>query len=109
MDETRAELRRHFRQAALGAGEALERQQRAGVACDLYRAALRLDPTADAVYRRLMLCLQAAGQMAEAADVFERCEEIMAERLGLGPSRATVAVYDSVVDALRQGAGIIRP
>ncbi len=86
---------RYFRLvAALGsARESLGDWQ---CAARLYGMALEIDPAAEPVHRQLMLCLKHAGQFAEAADAYQRCERTLKAVSGIPPSAETKRVFESL-------------
>ena len=54
---------------------------------------IALEPFRETGYRRLMEAHAAAGNRAEALQVYERCRRLLAEELGAYPSPETEAVY----------------
>src|SRR5213078_1098267 len=54
---------------------------------------ISVSPFREAGYRRLMEAHAAAGNRAEALQVYERCRLLLAEELGTYPSPETEAVY----------------
>src|SRR5262249_47824015 len=52
-----------------------------------------LEPFREAGYRRLMEAHAAAGNRAEALQVYERCRRLLAEELGAYPSPETDSIY----------------
>ena len=65
-------------------------------ACDLYQRTVDLDPLAEEIYRRVMLCQQRTGERAEALHTYLRCREELGAALGVAPSRETEQVYQSL-------------
>jgi DNA-binding SARP family transcriptional activator len=57
------------------------------------------EPTDEAAHRALMLTRLEAGDRQAAMRQFERLREILGEHLGVGPDRATVALYEKVLAA----------
>lgn len=55
--------------------------------------AVELEPFRDSGYRRLMAAHAAAGNRAEALQVYDRCRRLLAEELGAYPSPETEAAY----------------
>jgi LuxR family transcriptional regulator, maltose regulon positive regulatory protein len=64
---------------------------------DLYQRVLEIEPLAEYVYRGLMQCLIAQGRDAEALQVYQRCEEVLARLLQAQPSAPTRELYASIV------------
>ena len=62
--------------------------------------ALALEPFREAGYRRLMEAHAAAGNRAEALQVYERCRLLLAEELGAYPSPETESIYRQLLAAL---------
>jgi YVTN family beta-propeller protein len=61
--------------------------------------ALALEPFRETGYRRLMEAHAAAGNRAEALQVYERCRRLLAEELGAYPSPETEAIYRQLLAA----------
>ncbi len=78
--------------AVLTAGEALEREHAWERARALYERALDADNLAEALYRRLMVCLRETGDPAGALTTYRRCRELLSIVLGRVPSPETEAV-----------------
>ncbi len=93
----RERLRNKYLRAVLRLGEHLEKAAKIEKAIDLYRAALEIDDLAEELYRRMMLCLHAAGRRAEAVAVYQRCETMLRTVLGVGPSSETRSLYQEVI------------
>jgi LuxR family transcriptional regulator, maltose regulon positive regulatory protein len=62
-------------------------------AVDLYERALDIDPVAEALYRRLMVCQHNAGERAEAMHTYSRCRDQLSSLLGIAPSADTEQLY----------------
>jgi tetratricopeptide (TPR) repeat protein len=58
-----------------------------------------LDPTDEQAHRELMREHLAAGRRREAIRQFERLRDALRERVGVGPDRATIALYEQVLAA----------
>ena len=58
-----------------------------------------LEPFREAGYRRLMEAHAAAGNRAEALQVYERCRRLLAEELGAYPSPETESIYRELLAA----------
>ena len=61
--------------------------------------ALALEPFRETGYRRLMEAHAAAGNRAEALQVYERCRRLLAEELGAYPSPETETIYRQLLAA----------
>ena len=97
---TRERLRRSWLGLVRRAGDHFEQRQEWLRAVDLYERALELDPVAEAIYRRLMVCEHNAGERAEALHTYSRCRNQLACILGIAPSAETEQLYQH----LRAGA-----
>src|SRR4029079_11638852 len=68
-----------------------------------------LAPFRETGYRRLMEAHVAAGNRAEALQVYERCRRLLADELGASPSPETETVYRDLLQApATQAAGAPR-
>jgi DNA-binding SARP family transcriptional activator len=56
------------------------------IAVNSYRKGLEIDPLAEILYQRLMLCYQRQGRCAEALAVYQRCHTVFSTVLGVAPS-----------------------
>ena len=61
--------------------------------------AIALEPFRESGYRRLMEAHAAAGNRAEALQVYERCRLLLAEELGAYPSPETDSIYRQLLAA----------
>lgn len=59
----------------------------------LYQRAIELDPLAEEIYRRLMLCQHTMGERAEALCTYRRCCKQLTAVLGVEPSPDTARLY----------------
>jgi YVTN family beta-propeller protein len=80
-------------------GEACLRSGRPAEAAAWTEQAIALAPFREAGYRRLMEAHVAAGNRAEALQVYERCRRLLAEELGTYPSPETEAIYRDLLEA----------
>ena len=72
--------------------------------------AIALEPFRETGYRRLMEAHIAAGNRAEALQVYERCRHLLAEELGAYPSPETESVYRGLlVEAPANGSAAAPP
>jgi YVTN family beta-propeller protein len=79
-------------ETCLGLGDAPE-------AATWAEQAIALEPFRETGYRRLMEAHTAAGNRAEALQVYERCRRLLAEELGAYPSPETESVYRALLEA----------
>ena len=82
--------------AVLAEGDSLERRSEWGRARALYERTLEVDNLAEAIYRRLMVCLREEGNPAGALTTYRRCRELLSIVLGRTPSAETEAVRQSL-------------
>jgi DNA-binding SARP family transcriptional activator len=61
--------------------------------------AVTLDPFRETSYQRLMRAHAAAGNRAQALRIYERCQHLLSEDLGVSPSPQTEAVYLEILRA----------
>ncbi|MDS4042021.1 MAG: BTAD domain-containing putative transcriptional regulator [Candidatus Competibacter sp.] len=92
----RERLRERLLRVLDSAGQQLERARRFAEAQALYEQAVDVEPLAEELYRRLMLCLSAQGYRAEAMEVYRRCRQQLSIVLGIPPAAATEALYRSL-------------
>ena len=65
-----------------------------------YRRAIEVDPLAEGLHRRLMLCYRECGRHAEAIEVYEACRRTVRAELGIEPSPETAAIHRSLLAGL---------
>jgi DNA-binding SARP family transcriptional activator len=82
--------------AVLDAGDVLEHRREWSRARSLYQRALEVDNLAEAIYRRLMVCLREEGDPSGALSAYRRCRELLSIVLGRAPSAETEAVRQSL-------------
>lgn len=70
------------------------------LAVEAARDAVVLEPFRETCYQLLMRAHAGAGNAAEALWVYEQCRKLIAEELGVDPSRQTKAVYQKVLQSL---------
>jgi SARP family transcriptional regulator, regulator of embCAB operon len=70
------------------------------LAVEVATEAVALRPFRETGYRLLMRAHAAAGNAGEALWVYERCRALMAEELGVSPSRDTQAVHSEVLQSM---------
>jgi len=92
----RERLRERLLRVLSTAGQQLERTRRFAEAQMLYEQAVDVEPLAEEMYRRLMVCLSAQDRRAEAMEVYRRCRRHLSVVLGIPPAAATEALYRSL-------------
>ena len=70
------------------------------LAIDAAQELVALEPLRESGHRLLIRALSQSGNSAEALRAYERCRRLIAEELGVDPSRQTKAVYESVLASL---------
>ena len=79
-------------EASLGSGNAADSVRWAELA-------IGAEPFRESGYRRLMAAHIAAGNRAEALQVYERCRRLLADELGAYPSPETESIYRDLLEA----------
>ncbi|MCP5307505.1 MAG: hypothetical protein H6953_19015 [Chromatiaceae bacterium] len=92
----RERLRERLLRVLDSAGQQLERARRFAEAQALYEQAVDVEPLAEELHRRLMVCLSAQGRRAEAMEVYRRCRRHLSIVLGISPAAATEVLYRSL-------------
>jgi LuxR family transcriptional regulator, maltose regulon positive regulatory protein len=92
----RERLRNQWRGIVRGLGRNREDKGDWVSAAEHYRRALDIDPIAEEIYRRLMICLSKVGDRAEAINAYSRCKEQLTAQLGVPPSAETERLYQSL-------------
>ena len=77
--------------------ESITRYNLAGNVPDLYKRAIQRDPTAEAIYRRLMLWYLEAEQYVDAMETYDRCRSAMARTAQQVPSAEMQSIYNKLV------------
>jgi len=93
----RERLSRKFVQAISTAGHYLEVRRSWVDACLCYERGLEVEPIAEELYQRLMICYGHLGQRAQMLRVYERCQTTLAAFLGITPSEQTQALYRTLL------------
>lgn len=94
----RHRLLARYLQLVLSLGEHSEINGNYEYAAKIYGQALVMEPLAEPICRRLMLCLKETGRTAEAVDIYRRCERsLWLGRTGSKPSPETRAVYEALL------------
>ena len=70
------------------------------LAVEAAREAVDLEPFRESAYRLLMRAHAAAGNAAQALQVYERCRSLISEELGVSPSLDTRAVRQNILESL---------
>ncbi len=96
----RERLRSKLLRYVMDAGQVWERRGESAMALRLYRKGLEVEPLAESLYQRLMLCLQACGRTGDALAAFQRCRQLLAGQFQISPSPATLAVYQRLKSGL---------
>lgn len=89
----RRRLRWKFIRSAEMLGRYLENGHRIDEAVRLYEKILHQIPAEEKIYQRLITCHLKEERRAEAAEVYKRCHQVLADELGVAPSNATTALY----------------
>jgi DNA-binding SARP family transcriptional activator len=77
-------------------GAALEASGQHPAAVQIYQRIVEQQPLAEEVYRRLISCLLAMGQPAEAYEAYRRCRQQLSVVLGMRPAPETDALVASL-------------
>jgi two-component SAPR family response regulator len=99
--EARERLQRKFIRSVRTLGHHYESVGDPTAAIALYERALDAGVVSEEIHVQLMQCLARLGHKGAAAQVFERCRALLARRLCITPSSATVIAFRSIVDASR--------
>jgi len=57
---------------------------------------LQIDPANERAHQHLMFCYQTTGKRSDALKQYEECKRMLAEELGVEPSRETQLLYESI-------------
>jgi predicted ATPase/DNA-binding SARP family transcriptional activator len=98
------ELRRHALEVVVDAAGG-QGDHRA--ATDAARTAVVVAPLDERAHRTLIRALDRAGDRAGVVAAFERCRAVLADELGVDPSRETVDAYIAALDDLPTGPAIL--
>jgi len=99
VDEKRRELMDVRGRALSALADACLRTGDATEATKWAEQSVALTPFRETGYRRLMEAHAAAGNRAEALQVYERCRRLLAEELGTYPSPETESIYRDLLQA----------
>lgn len=91
-ERLRSKLLRHIQDVGLvwerlGEWEQAER---------FYRKGLEIDPLAESLYQRLMVCFRETGRPADAMALYQRCRDILEHHFQVRPSARTLELYASL-------------
>jgi DNA-binding SARP family transcriptional activator len=89
----REQLKSRFVRAAAQLGERLEAQGKVTEALALYERALAQEPTAERIYRRVMLIQLGEGRSSEAMTTYRRCRDMLSIVLGTKPDAETESLH----------------
>lgn len=95
--QTRSEVDRAFEEVVERLAEAFSEARQPRAAISRYERLLGLDPEREAWHRALMRTYAAAGERALALRQFHLCRQLLRERLGVEPSRATQTLFASLL------------
>jgi DNA-binding SARP family transcriptional activator len=97
--QARQRLQEQFLRSVKVIGQHLEAAAQWEEAAALYRRGLEMDNLAEELYRRLILCLQAKGERAEALRVYRSCRDMLSVVLGVQPTPETQTLYRDLLDS----------
>jgi ATP/maltotriose-dependent transcriptional regulator MalT/DNA-binding SARP family transcriptional activator len=89
----REQLKSRFVRAAAQLGERLEGEGHVAEALALYERALAQEPTAERIYRRVMLIQVGEGRQSEAMTTYRRCRDMLSIVLGTKPDAETESLH----------------
>ena len=92
----RERLQARFTRQIGAMGASLEAKGSLAAAAQVYQRAVEQQPLAEDIYRRLIGCLVAMGQPAEAYEVYRRCRHQLSVVLGIRPSAQTEALVAQI-------------
>ena len=91
-------LHNHMLQILMKAGRHYEFLGQWEKALDYYSKGIETDSLAESFYQRSMVCCQKLGHGAEAVKTYHTCCRRLKDHLGITPSKATEAIYISVLN-----------
>ncbi len=89
------QLKNTWIEAVLTLGRCYAETNRIDSAKGLFRGAILIDNTVECFYRELMVLLYGQNHLAEAAQVFNRCRQVLSQR-GVIPAEATMAIFNKL-------------
>jgi DNA-binding SARP family transcriptional activator len=93
-ERLRSKLMRHIADT----GQAWEAARQLPQAIRVYRKGLEIDPLAESLYQRLIVCLRDSGRIAEALTTFQQCQKAFAEQFQIPPSAKTLELSASLLN-----------
>lgn len=93
----RENLKAMFVRAISSLGKCSENRKDWDKAVAAYLRGLEVDDLVEEFYQRLMRCYLKLGRNAEAARTYERCEKVLRASLGVGPSKETESIYQTLI------------
>jgi LuxR family maltose regulon positive regulatory protein len=93
----REHLRNKFMQTVKSLGAYRENMGQWDQAINCYQKGLEVDDLAEEFYQRLMICYRHLGFRSDAISVYQRCLKTLTAALGIAPSPATRAIYESLL------------
>lgn len=91
-------LHNHMLQLLMKTGRHYEVLGQWEKALDYYSKGIETDRLAESFYQRRMVCCQELGHRAEAVKTYHTCRRLLKDHLGITPSKATEAIYTSVLN-----------
>ena len=82
----------------------LEARDLTGEIVELCRAAIRLEPYSEALYRHLMQALLAQGRQQEVISLYEEMSDLLLTNFGIMPAEETRAIYREAVRTVNDRA-----
>jgi len=92
-ERLRSKLLRHM----LDTGQLFETAKEWDGAIRLYRKGLEIEPLAESLYQRLIICFRDSGQIAQALTTFHQCKNVLNEYFQIAPSRKTLDLSQSLI------------
>ncbi len=92
----RDRLRSKFLRTITQLGYALQKQDQAALAIDLYQKGIEVDPLAEDFYRHLMRHYVSLERPTEALALYQRCRATLARELHIEPTVETKAIYRGI-------------
>ena len=103
VDTHRERLRGILLRALEARGEVFLWNKETSLAIEAAREVVQLEAYRETGYQLLMRALAAAGNTADALRAYERCRQVLRERLGIEPSAQTRAVFEQLAPSPASG------